>query len=126
MFTTASGANFTRSAGGKLGALTSTGTPEQPSDFGQPSSSEPFTMRIVTLDHYTAPPLSGVDAGWSELEGSGVSRVPVVRIFGTTPAGQKACLHLHGAFPYLYVFYEDDLPQDPAQGEMRSSIRLEL
>jgi hypothetical protein len=37
--------------------------------------------------------------------------VPVVRVFGATPGGQRACLHIHGAFPYFYVAYDDDLPQ---------------
>lgn len=32
-----------------------------------------------------------------------IHRVPVLRVFGITPAGQKACLHIHGIFPYLYV-----------------------
>ena len=35
----------------------------------------------------------------------------MLRIFGETPGGQKACLHIHRLFPYLYVPYDDDLPR---------------
>eukprot|EP00955_Chlamydomonas_euryale_P112430 366130-Chlamydomonas_euryale.AAC.57 len=55
----------------------------------------PFCMRIVALDYYMARPTLGVDACFSPSEGTAVEQVPVVRIFGSTPAGQKACLHLH-------------------------------
>jgi hypothetical protein len=37
----------------------------------------------------------------------------VLRIFGETPGGQNACLHIHRSFPYLYVPYDDDLPRAP-------------
>ena len=38
----------------------------------------------------------------------------MLRVFGETPGGQKACLHIHRLFPYLYVPYDDDLPRDSA------------
>ena len=54
-----------------------------------------FLVRVVALDYYMAPPVAGLDACFSSLEGAPVERVPVVRVFGATPAGQKACVHLH-------------------------------
>jgi hypothetical protein len=60
-----------------------------------PTPEEPFMLRIVSLDYYLAPPLPEVDITWSELEGGHVQAVPVLRIFGSTPGGQKACVHVH-------------------------------
>jgi hypothetical protein len=54
-----------------------------------------FSVRLVSLDYYLAPPLPGLDTCFSSLEGSAVDVVPVVRVFGATPAGQRVCLHLH-------------------------------
>lgn len=63
---------------------------------GAAATPEPvFSVRIVSLDHYMARPEPGLDVCYSELEGTVVERVPVVRIFGATPLGQKTCLHLH-------------------------------
>lgn len=64
-----------------------------------------FAVRIVTADYYLASPIKDLDVCYSEFRDSDVKRVPVVRIFGATPAGQKTCLHLHGVFPYIYVPY---------------------
>ncbi|XP_061603090.1 DNA polymerase zeta catalytic subunit [Cololabis saira] len=64
-----------------------------------------FAVRLVSADYYLARP-GPLDVLWSEFRGSAVSAVPVVRIFGATPAGQKTCLHLHGVFPYIYVPYD--------------------
>ncbi|KAM6954386.1 DNA polymerase zeta catalytic subunit [Aplochiton taeniatus] len=65
-----------------------------------------FAVRIVTADYYIASPLKDLDVCYSEFRESDVKKVPVVRIFGSTPAGQKTCLHLHGVFPYIYVPYD--------------------
>uniref|UniRef100_A0A250Y8P2 DNA polymerase zeta catalytic subunit n=1 Tax=Castor canadensis TaxID=51338 RepID=A0A250Y8P2_CASCN len=65
-----------------------------------------FSVRIVTADYYMASPLQGLDICQSPLTQVPVKKVPVVRVFGATPAGQKTCLHLHGIFPYLYVPYD--------------------
>ncbi|XP_028903006.1 DNA polymerase zeta catalytic subunit isoform X1 [Ornithorhynchus anatinus] len=65
-----------------------------------------FSLRIVTADYYMGSPLQGLDSRRSPLSRAPVPKVPVVRVFGATPAGQKTCLHLHGIFPYLYVPYD--------------------
>ena len=46
-----------------------------------------FSVRIVTTDHYMAPPLRGLDVQYADQRGAEVKKVPVVRIFGATPAG---------------------------------------
>ena len=55
----------------------------------------PFVVRIVDLDYQMVRPVPGLDVCYSSLAGEAVDRVPVVRIFGATPAGQKTCIHLH-------------------------------
>ncbi|KAF9669963.1 hypothetical protein SADUNF_Sadunf13G0019200 [Salix dunnii] len=50
-----------------------------------------------------SPPVPGVDVCYSSFQGGRVNEVPVIRVYGSTPAGQKTCLHVHRAFPYLYV-----------------------
>ncbi|KAK2890528.1 DNA polymerase zeta catalytic subunit isoform X2 [Channa argus] len=65
-----------------------------------------FAVRIVSADYYLASPIKTLDVCYSEFRESDVKKVPVVRIFGATPAGQKTCLHLHGVFPYIYVPYD--------------------
>uniref|UniRef100_A0A8C5Q0F4 DNA polymerase zeta catalytic subunit n=1 Tax=Leptobrachium leishanense TaxID=445787 RepID=A0A8C5Q0F4_9ANUR len=72
-----------------------------------------FSVRLVTADYYLAAPLPGLDVTASHFRDSPARRVPVVRVFGATPAGQKTCLHLHGIFPYLYVPYDGYRQQNP-------------
>ncbi|EFJ43265.1 hypothetical protein VOLCADRAFT_66109 [Volvox carteri f. nagariensis] len=73
-------------------------------------------IQIVSIDYYMAPPIPHIDYCFSSLEGTTVDLVPVIRIFGATPAGQKACIHVHRAFPYFYVPYDDSLPSTPQEG----------
>lgn len=73
-------------------------------------------MRIVCMDYYTAPPIPEVDICYNKFHGQTVAEVPVIRIYGSTLAGQKTCMHVHGAFPYLYVPYDSDLPQNLQEG----------
>uniref|UniRef100_A0A023F1I9 DNA polymerase n=1 Tax=Triatoma infestans TaxID=30076 RepID=A0A023F1I9_TRIIF len=62
-----------------------------------------LNLRILTVDSYLATPVIGLDPTYSQFRGSVVHQVPILRIFGITPAGEKGCLHIHGVFPYLLI-----------------------
>lgn len=47
-----------------------------------------FAVRVVTADYYLASPVKDLDVCYSEFRENNVKKVPVVRIFGATPAGQ--------------------------------------
>ncbi|OWF40745.1 DNA polymerase zeta catalytic subunit-like [Mizuhopecten yessoensis] len=81
-----------------------------------------FSMRIVTTDHYQATPISELDVLHSDFRGSDVYKVPVIRVYGATPAGQKTCMHVHGVFPYLYVPYDGTQPWDRYMRLFASSV----
>ncbi|XP_052087606.1 uncharacterized protein LOC127724637 isoform X3 [Mytilus californianus] len=71
-----------------------------------------FSLRIVATDHYLCPPIPELDVQYSDLTQSEIWRVPVIRVYGSTPSGQKTCMHVHGVFPYLYVPYDGTQPWD--------------
>ena len=82
-----------------------------------------FSVRIVNSDFYLADPIANLDAGNSKFrEDATVSKVPVIRIYGATPSGQKTCLHVHGIFPYIYVPYDGTQPTDKYLKQFATSV----
>ena len=67
-----------------------------------------FSLRIVDADYYLSKPKAGLDITYSECRQKDVYRVPIIRIFGATPQGQKSCLHIHNVFPYFYVLIPEE------------------
>ncbi|XP_038703838.1 DNA polymerase zeta catalytic subunit isoform X2 [Tripterygium wilfordii] len=80
----------------------------------QSDSNKIFSVRLVSIDYYMSPPIPGFDICYSRFQGGKVIEVPVIRVYGSTPAGQKTCLHIHRALPYLYVPCIE-IPLDPHQ-----------
>ncbi|KAI9368816.1 hypothetical protein BJX61DRAFT_196982 [Aspergillus egyptiacus] len=84
---------------------------------------EPFQIRLNCVDHYQANP-SEFDPPLPYKDGHPDKgyrpKVPVIRTFGTTETGQKICVHVHGAFPYLYVQYDGDVSPEAVRSAARS------
>lgn len=55
-----------------------------------------------------------------------MSQVPVIRIFGSAPNGQKACVHIHGVFPYLLLPASCEKVTDALLHRLSSSIDYAL
>ena len=52
-----------------------------------------ISVRIITMDYYMASPSIEInnhfDPVYSRFRSAPIKKVPVLRVFGTTPAGQK-------------------------------------
>ncbi len=77
-------------------------------------SADPFfRVRLINIDHVlTLPgPLDRTQCAFN-AEGQLLRKVPILRIFGATPAGQRVCIHVHNVFPYCYIQYKGSLDPD--------------
>lgn len=73
-----------------------------------------FTCQINNIDHYQTFP-TPLDRNVNSLSSphQRLNSIPIIRIFGTTQAGQHAMVHVHGVYPYVYVEYKGSLiPED--------------
>ena len=77
------------------------------------ASEAAFAVRLVSLEHVSAKPRLHIDPTHSPLTERALRTVPIVRVFGPTPRGQKVCLHMHGSFRYFYVPWYGVPPRDP-------------
>jgi DNA polymerase elongation subunit (family B) len=63
------------------------------------ASIEPFvSVNVVSIDYVMA--YSRKSNSYLKMEGDEMR--PVVRVFGSTPHGQRACVHIHGFLPSFY------------------------
>lgn len=45
------------------------------------------SVSLVTIDHYMCNPSDGLDSLYSEFWGTQIVKVPILRVFGSTPDG---------------------------------------
>jgi DNA polymerase zeta len=69
---------------------------------------EQASLRVLInqIDYTVAPP--------GALDNTSLPRVPVIRIYGASSTGQKACVHVHQVYPYFFVEYGGKL--SPSNG----------
>ncbi|KAG2154856.1 hypothetical protein DEU56DRAFT_770809 [Suillus clintonianus] len=64
------------------------------------------TLRVLInqIDYTVASP--------GALDNTSLPRVPVIRIYGASSKGKKACVHVHQVYPYFFVEYGGKLSPD--------------
>ena len=94
-----------------------------PSSSSASSASPALCLRITHITSTLSPPLHSLIPYYAPSHlataippGCLPAQLPVLRIFGTTPALQKICANIHLCYPYFYVPYPMD-SNDPLRPE---------
>ncbi|CAE6429817.1 unnamed protein product [Rhizoctonia solani] len=73
---------------------------------------DPLKVQITNIDW------SFVRSG--KLDNTRFSRCPVIRIFGVSSTGEKACVHIHQVYPYFYIPYDGSMAPEEVGRYIRS------
>ncbi|WAR54147.1 hypothetical protein PtB15_3B659 [Puccinia triticina] len=87
-----------------------------------PDESPSIRFRLIQLDTLSISPSdSSLCLKTSPFlpRGQQFYKVPVVRLFGATQAGQRVVAHVHGAMPYFYVQFEAGINPDTVHSYIR-------
>ncbi|KAJ2455957.1 DNA polymerase zeta [Coemansia sp. RSA 2336] len=71
------------------------------------SPASALDIQITAIESYSASPTSAdcVLSTPFNIYETPLTAVPAIRVFGATRSGQRVCLHVHQAWPYMYVRY---------------------
>ena len=85
-----------------------------------------FALRIVDIDLAHSKPNAELDPIVSPLTHRELRQVPLVRVFGGTPRGQKACVHFHGFFRSFYVPFDGERSDEVSLRELANELEDQL
>lgn len=69
-------------------------------------------IKLLQADTYQSKPNVYLDHDYDQFSTGLLKKVPVLRLFGTDRNGGKVCVHIHNAFPYLYIPFTLDYADD--------------
>lgn len=75
-------------------------------------------IRVNQIDYIVEP------AG--PLDNTALPKAPVVRIYGDSSVGKKACLHVHEVYPYFFIDYDGQTNPESGKSLITDRITLEL
>ena len=84
-----------------------------------------FAIRLVSIDVESIKP-TDLDLKSSPLTGRKLRNVPIIRIFGATPRGQKALLHLHGVYRYFLVPFDGERTDGKSLKRLAEELEEEM